>query len=405
MTYQRQYEAALSAFAKAGNRYALIPELTAKGKAAGLTADDIIADARQNGVCNRDADIRRMFNGSTVTASKRRRGYLPMKRMKPRKPELKTYPDEVRNRIKWGEFISSSGELMAASPVKVDDLKGIVAARVMLNAMFKPDDLILVGTMKEGLTDRNLRPVREWLTDPRLTDYEQVKINPFTGKEEDGGNKGKTCIGEKCIARYPLMLMEFDGLPFEDQCRFWAGMLECHMPVVAIVYSGGKSLHGLLRVGAANERIWWDRCNQAKVLYCADPDERYRADVQAMRPAVAVRLAGAVRRDTKREQRLLYLDPDAGRAKTAQDAQKRGCRRGDGKTDKDLPGTPEAIAGRFGAVSTLPFRCADCKTVADCKIAFGKYWLERSQGGIGCNHPFAYSDAELKACKDAVTNL
>ena len=354
MNCQQRYEAVLSAFAQAGNRYALIPELTAKGKAAGLTADDIIADARQNGVCNRDADIRRMFNGSTITANNRRRGYAPMKRMKPHKPKIKTYPDEVRERIAWGASFARSADLMAASPIPTADLKGAAAARAMLDVMFKPDDLILVGTMKNGCSERNLRPVRDWLDDPHLMDYEQVKINPFTGNEADGGKNGKTRIGEKCVARYNLLLLEFDGLLLEDQCRFWAGMFERNMPVLAVVYSGGKSLHGLLRIGAANERIWFDRCNQAKALYCADPDERYRADIQAMRPAVAVRLAGAIRKDTRREQRLLYLDAMAG---IALNAQKRPVERTAQETDKDTSKTSNALIGLSNA---------DCGVMCDC---------------------------------------
>ena len=32
--------------------------------------------------------------------------------------------------------------------------------------------------------------------------------------------------------------------------------------------------------------------------------------------------------------------------------------------------------------------CATCPTIADCKHAFGKYWLDKSNGGVGCKHPF-----------------
>ena len=343
MNIMRQYEAALSEFAQSGNRYALIPTLTARGKAAGLTADDIIADARQAGVCNRDADIRRMYNGSTANTCRRS---MAGRYVKPRKPEKKTYPDEVRNLIAWGQPIFQSADLMAASPVPTADLRGVDAARAMLTAMFKPDDLILIGTMKRGVDACNLRPMSEWLTDSRLINFEQVKINPFTGKEEIGSNGKKSRLLEKCVARFPLMLLEFDGLPLQDQCRFWAGMIEREMPIVSIVYSGGKSLHGVLRVGAANASIWAERCEQAKALFCADPDEKYRADIQAMRPAVAVRLAGSIRQDTKREQRLLYLDPTAG---IAPNAQERPVERAAQNTDKIPPESASGLQRRFSA--------------------------------------------------------
>ncbi len=389
-----KYEAALEAFAQGGNRYAKIPELTACGKAAGLSAEEIIEDARAHGVTNRDADIRRMFAGSKADPHGCRRAFAPrfnsrLHGVKP--PERKTYPDEVRDMIAWGQVVSTSKDLMQLSPVPTADLHGIDAARTLLAAMFKPTDLILVGTMKRGVDERNLRPAADWMTDPNLTAWEQVKINPFTGDEAEGGNKGLTRIGEKCLARYPLLLLEFDELALADQVRFWAGMVEHGMPIVAIVYSGGKSLHGLIRVGAADERTWWERCEHVKALYCVAPNPAYRADEQALRPSVAVRLAGAIRQDTRQEQRLLFIDPEAG---IVRGAPKRPVGSEAAKAANSSPETSGAIVARPDAPYAPPFRCADCKTAADCKQAFGRYWQDRSRGGIGCAHPFAYAKPE-----------
>lgn len=42
-------------------------------------------------------------------------------------------------------------------------------------------------------------------------------------------------------------------------------------------------------------------------------------------------------------------------------------------------------------------KCAVCQTIADCKTAFGKYWLEKSHGGKGCYHPFVgWAKVEVK---------
>ena len=42
-------------------------------------------------------------------------------------------------------------------------------------------------------------------------------------------------------------------------------------------------------------------------------------------------------------------------------------------------------------------RCEICPTIADCKTAFGKYWLEKSHGGKGCCHPFTgWAKVEIK---------
>ena len=318
-TPTERYHTALEEFARHGMRYATLPTLTACGKAAGLTAEDIIADAHECGVSNRDADIRRLFNGSKATprgtsrpAPLRRFAYLP-----PAKPAPTPDPDFVRYKIAWGREAGSSGALMDASPVKVKDLHGLDAARALLDAMFQPGDLVLVGTATRGFPERNLRPARDWLADPTLTNWENVKINPFTGEEAPGGARGVTRIGAKCLSRHTLMLVEFDPpLSLPDQCRFWSGYIQWFNhglpPLVALVYSGNASIHGIVRIGARDAEVWKERCEQAKALFCSDPDPVYRADEQALKPDKAIRLPGAIRRDTGHKQRLLYLDPDAG---------------------------------------------------------------------------------------------
>lgn len=32
--------------------------------------------------------------------------------------------------------------------------------------------------------------------------------------------------------------------------------------------------------------------------------------------------------------------------------------------------------------------CNCCPVIADCKVAFGKFWQEKSHGGVGCAYPF-----------------
>lgn len=33
-------------------------------------------------------------------------------------------------------------------------------------------------------------------------------------------------------------------------------------------------------------------------------------------------------------------------------------------------------------------KCAECPYKANCKKAFGKFWMEKSNGCKGCKHPF-----------------
>ena len=382
-----RYENALSKFSQPGSRFAILPELTASGKAAGFSAEDIIADARRFGVMDKDADIRRMFDGSTakrqVDGCSIRRPFVRRSLPAP----TVAYSNEVRSRIACGIEYDSFDALARLSPVNVAGLGDRDAARSQLNAMFMPGDLILAGTMKLGVGERNLRSAREWIADDGLPGWEQVKVNPFTGEAAPGGKRGTTRIGEKCLARFSLMMMEFDALPLADQCRFWAGMILRRMPVVAVVYSGGKSLHGLIRVGAANERVWWDRCAQAKALYCSDPDGKYRADEQAMRPAVAVRLAGAVRHDTGRRQELLYVDPPQTRAEPLGAPYSASGRAGDAVDAPGQEARPSGILTRPVAdARNVRYRCTECNHVDKCKAGFGRFWPEKSRNGVGCTY-------------------
>lgn len=43
-------------------------------------------------------------------------------------------------------------------------------------------------------------------------------------------------------------------------------------------------------------------------------------------------------------------------------------------------------------------RCESCPTKLDCVSAFGIYWDEKSGGGVGCEHPFAY-DRRYAPCR------
>ena len=108
------------------------------------------------------------------------------------------------------------------------------------------------------------------------------------------------------------MLVEFDALPLGGQILFWRNLLLDGTPlaqaVASITYSGGKSLHALVRV---REDGWEAARGLLRRLLCTDPDPALRADEQALRPIVKTRLPGASRRTNGKAQDLLYLAPEA----------------------------------------------------------------------------------------------
>ena len=41
----------------------------------------------------------------------------------------------------------------------------------------------------------------------------------------------------------------------------------------------------------------------------------------------------------------------------------------------------------------MKHQCETCPTIGDCKRAFGRYWTDRSHGGVGCDSRFQYLPA------------
>ena len=61
-----------------------------------------------------------------------------------------------------------------------------------------------------------------------------------------------------------------------------------------------------MRVDAPDAETWARYRAQIVERYAADPDTRYRLDVQALNPLIGTRLAGAIRKDTGKIQELLF---------------------------------------------------------------------------------------------------
>lgn len=163
-----------------------------------------------------------------------------------------------------------------------------------------------------------------------------VSLNPLTGEEgrTKDGLPSFDCAAT--VAAFPFALLEFDGLPLEDQCAVFAALIRKKPGrVVSIVYSGGKSLHAVLLVPECDDRRLWTKTQVESLREeRTDSDElKWAANMEALRrlfassdnpaeridlaptmnPAIHTRLAGAFRADKGRRQTLLYLDADLAR--------------------------------------------------------------------------------------------
>lgn len=319
-----RYRNALAAFRR-GATWDGLKALTFWAVAAGLSADEVITDARAQGVTDRRADILRgmetarpkvdAWNAAHMNGRTARSAYRP--KPKPAKPKPSRAVEDCVEAGRRG-LCTSSAALMALSPVDVRHMDAAGQRRAQLAAMFDRPDLqaLPVGIAPHSgawipRAGHDFMPVTDWLSDgARLaTAGELVKVNPFTGASEDRTDGKPHLATNATVAAFPNALLEFDEMPLSDQCAFWHGAITLYrLPVVALVYSGGKSLHGVVRVDCTSRTEFDLATAYARRMFATSPNPSMRLDVQSLAlPIAGARLAGCVRADTRRAQRLLYL--------------------------------------------------------------------------------------------------
>ena len=94
-------------------------------------------------------------------------------------------------------------------------------------------------------------------------------------------------------------------MPRVDQLRFWGGYTAA--PIVALVDSGGKSIHAILKVDAPNREAWERDIEQGLFSRVLVP---LGCDAACRNEARLSRLPGHYRAEKNAWQKLLYLDPE-----------------------------------------------------------------------------------------------
>lgn len=137
-----------------------------------------------------------------------------------------------------------------------------------LQTLFKPDDPVSYVHSAEFKEDRQkwnpanggcVRKCKDIIRDLKKThDYELsfgtlnpdagawIRINPTTGPNDND------------VIRYAYALVESDTLPIEEQKKI---LINSHLPIAALVESGGKSVHAVVRIDAANKFEFDQRVN------------------------------------------------------------------------------------------------------------------------------------------------
>ena len=167
-TPRKAYEAALADF-RPGATWAGLearqgkPTFVFWGKAAGMSADEIIADVHAAGVRNRDADIRRAWKTTHPQGDRPQASWTRTLATKPNPPP--TFPHYVRDMVASGGNEATSADLLALSPFAVPkDARAQTVA--FLRSMFDPADNLYIfrdDVPSTGKIGTNLMPCCDWL--------------------------------------------------------------------------------------------------------------------------------------------------------------------------------------------------------------------------------------------------
>lgn len=133
-----------------------------------------------------------------------------------------------------------------------------------------------------------------WVDNPRDND-------PKTGKPKRSRRCGANC------ERFPYALVESDKANRKEWTKVLALL---PLPVLAVVDSGGRSLHALMHVNASTQAEF-----KRAIAGLKESLVPLGADKGCLRPVQLSRLPGCFRSSTKRPQRLLWLndEPAQGR--------------------------------------------------------------------------------------------
>ena len=239
-----------------------------------------------------------IVTGGTIYDLALRFGYVPANR------EITTFG--------WEDEIEYDGETVIRDRAWLDTSNVIEEPKVMdgcdelrryLQALFKPDeyvgycvDAVYDETKKKynpaskGVYDRTVKEILEDIKKhPKdigyaIGDYKPeagawIRFNPLDGKGVSNQN----------VADLRYALVESDNLELEQQKAL---MEELKIPIAIMVYSGGKSIHSIVRIDAVNEPEYREKVDY---LYKVCEKNGLSIDKQNKNPSRLSRLPGVER--------------------------------------------------------------------------------------------------------------
>jgi len=186
----------------------------------------------------------------------------------------------------------------AISPVKPGNPEQQTAQQ--LTALFPPEAKVAVSTNLSKVV--TIHPGSQ---PPQRASTKGVyfKVNALI--RPPSGSNGGVCDSD---TGFDLVMLELDAASMPAQRSLWSSLIALGLPVVSLTFSGGKSLHAILRVNAAT-REEYRTCASALLGLLAP----FAPDITSKNPSRYTRLAGCskIGKSKTTVQEMSYLNPDA----------------------------------------------------------------------------------------------
>lgn len=228
-------------------------------------------------------------------------------------PIIKDGKAALQKIISMGKY-SEEVDLIEASPVRIQD-EPRTHAGLLLDTLYAPDDLLWIGDRPElGIMGDTIRTTAEWIDYFKAGGATAPHIipNPLDGipRPKKSGD-GETLRGDANVKAFRYCVVEFDELTREDQIRFWSA---AKLPIVALIDSGGKSIHAWLEVSKlARVRTLDEWRTHIKAHLYDRIMTPLGVDPACSNPARLSRLPGHFRTEKESTQRILWLSREGQR--------------------------------------------------------------------------------------------
>lgn len=301
----RFHDAIRSLPSRGGGLHSALLAAANYGALAGLDESALFADlepaARQCGADQREirATVATALRDCRTTRTPSGRTTRPLMHAKP-KPAIDAAATLQAILARGDGF--TEAELWEASPIQLDWPAEEDAPRT-LEAIYPSAARLFAG----GRCDAGpVRTVADWCAAFRAGAPvpEHLIPNPLTGQQGPTKDGKPSLRADACVSEYWCAVVEFDELPREQQIAFWAG---CRLPVFALVDSGGKSIHGWVKIPGVTSAEQWAR-DVGGLLYQQHLIP-LGVDATCRNPARLSRMPGHFRKEKARWQRVLFLAP------------------------------------------------------------------------------------------------